>query len=141
MRTQRHAHRYVGVLNHLRKLFEADFSVAIQVRFHDGLVHDLLQLLIFQITAHHHLEYNEQLAIGYVAITINVVNFEREAQLLLLVAFATECAEPRNKLLKVDITSAVLVENSNHARRERVARDLWEGEEFLGKECQALFRL
>jgi hypothetical protein len=40
-RTQSHAHRHIGVLDHLCELLEADLAVVVQIRFHDGLVHDL----------------------------------------------------------------------------------------------------
>lgn len=41
-RTQSHAHRHVGVLDHLCELLEADLAVVVEIRFHDGLVHDLV---------------------------------------------------------------------------------------------------
>lgn len=39
--TQRHARRHVGILHHLRKLFETDLSIVVLVRFHNRLIHDL----------------------------------------------------------------------------------------------------
>lgn len=92
-RTQSHAHANVRVLHHLRELLEADFPVPIFVCLHNRLVDNLLQLLILQVTAHHHLQHNEKLSIADVAITIDVVDLEGEPQLLLLVSLAAECAE------------------------------------------------
>jgi len=35
-----------GVCDHLRKLLETEFAISVFVCFHDGLVHDLLQLRV-----------------------------------------------------------------------------------------------
>ena len=40
--TQSHAHRHICVLDHLCELLEADLAVVVKIRFHDGLVHDLV---------------------------------------------------------------------------------------------------
>lgn len=40
--TQSHAHADVCVLHHLGKLLKANLAVLVQIRLHDGLVHDLL---------------------------------------------------------------------------------------------------
>lgn len=76
--TQRHAHADVRVLHHPGKLFEAYLPVSIQICFHDRLVHNLLQLLVFEIAAHHHLQHDEQFTIRDIAVTINIVDLERE---------------------------------------------------------------
>jgi hypothetical protein len=91
----------------------------------------LLQLLIFQVAAHHHLEYYEELSVANVAIPIDVVDAEGKPELLLLVPLAAECRQARHELLEVDVAAAIFVEDSNHARRERVGRDLREGEELV----------
>lgn len=41
-RTQSHAHRHVGVLDHLCELLKADLAVVVEIRFHDSLVHNLV---------------------------------------------------------------------------------------------------
>ena len=142
---QGHAHGYICVLDHLGELLEADLAIAVQVRLHDGLVHDLrqglaggsfrfhkssplccvcvaylLQLLVLQVAADHHLEHNEQLAVADEAIAVNVVDAERKAQLLLLVAFAAEGREARDKLLEIDVAATVLVEDGDHSCCEGV---------------------
>ena len=155
--TQSHAHRHIRVLDHLCELLEADLAVVVEIRFHDGLVHDLvvpksanislaystrqvayhapvrsapethlLQLLILQIAPHHHLQHNEQLAIADVAVAVDVVHLERKPQLLLLVALAAEGAEAGHELLEIDVSAAVFVEDSDHARGERVGGNLGE---------------
>ena len=103
----------------------------VQIGLHNRLVHDLLQLLVLQITPHHHLQHNKQLAVADEAITVDVVDFEGEAQFLFLVAFGAEGAEARDEFLEVDVAAAVFVEDGDHARRERVGGDLGEGEEFV----------
>ena len=87
----------------------------------------LLQLLVLQVAANHHLEHNEELAVADEAVAVNVVDAECEAQLLLLVAFAAEGREARDKLLEVDVAATVLVEDGNHSCCERVRGDLGEG--------------
>ena len=50
------------------------------VCLHNSLVHDLLQLLVFQIASHHHLEYNEKLAVADVAVAVDIVDLERDTE-------------------------------------------------------------
>jgi hypothetical protein len=88
-----HAHGHVGMLNHLHELFEANLAVAVQVGLHDGLVDNLpmisrllyqlcpvathlLQLLVLQVTAHHHLQHNKELAVADESVTVDVVYAE-----------------------------------------------------------------
>jgi hypothetical protein len=87
----------------------------------------LLQLLVLQVASNHHLQYYEELAVADVAVAIDVVYAECEAQLLLLVALAAESREAGHEFLEVDVATTVLVEDGNHARCERVRRDLREG--------------
>lgn len=87
----------------------------------------LLQLLVLQIASNHHLQYYEELAVADVAVAINVVYAEGEAQLLLLVTLAAKGRETRHEFLKVDIAATVLVEDGDHACCERVRGDLGEG--------------
>jgi len=84
---------------HLSKLFEVQFAVTISICFHYRLVHYLLQLLVLkskvdwliftedchrqtdlQVVPHHHLQYQEQLAVRYVSVAIHIVNLERNWQ-------------------------------------------------------------
>jgi hypothetical protein len=149
-RTQSHAHRHVGVFHHLGELLEADLAVVVLIRFHDGLVHNLairesavypsrshhptisspacsalqkthlLQLLVLQVAPDHHLQHNEQLAVADVSVAVNVVDLERKAQLLLLVALAAERAQAGHELLEIDVSASVLVKDGDHAGRQRV---------------------
>lgn len=111
----RHAIADIRVLNHLGKFLEADATIAVEICFHDGLVDNLLQLLVLQVLTHHHLEHNEQLAVGNVSVAVNVVDLEREPQLLLLVALAAERAQARHELLEVNVATAVFVKDSNQS--------------------------
>jgi len=84
----------------------------------------LLQLLILQITPHHHLEHNEQLPITDIPVAVDIIDFEREAQLLFLVAFGAESAEAGDELLEVDVAAAVFVENRDHSMRKGRVRSM-----------------
>ena len=84
---QSHAVAHVGVLDHLFEFVEADLAVAVKVSFHDGLVDNLLKLLVLEVAANHHLEDDEELAVADVTVTVNVVDLEGETQLFLLVSF------------------------------------------------------
>jgi hypothetical protein len=57
--TQRHARADVGILYHPREFFKANLPISIQIRLHDRLVHNLLQLHVLEIAAHHHLQHDE----------------------------------------------------------------------------------
>ena len=129
--TQSHAHGDVRISHHFRKFLEADLAVVVEIRFHDGLVDNLLQLLVLQIAAHHHFEHDEQFPVADVPVSVDVVDFERKSQLLLLVALGAEGAQPGDELLEVDISAAVFVEDGDHAGREGVGRDLRKREEFI----------
>lgn len=80
---------------------------------------DLLQLLILQVASHHHLQHDEQFPVADVSIPIDVIDLEREAQLLLLIALGAECAEARHEFLEIDVASAVFVEDGYHSARQR----------------------
>jgi len=91
----------------------------------------LLQLLVLQVASNHHLQYYEELAVADVAVAVNVVYAECKAQLLFLVSLAAEGGQTRHELLEVHVAAAILVENGNHACRERVRGNLGEGKEFV----------
>lgn len=69
---------------HCTELLEGYPAVAVLVSVDDGLVDDLLQLCVFQVVAHHHLQHLEQLAVGDVAVLVHVVdpegNWEEEKE-------------------------------------------------------------
>lgn len=67
-----------GIRHHRRKLVERELAVAIAVRLHDRLVHDLLQLLVLQVVAHHHLQHEEQLAVRDEPVAVDVIHLERD---------------------------------------------------------------
>lgn len=66
----------IRLLDHLLELLERDLAITVQVRLDHGLVDNLLELGLFQVAAHHHLEHDEEFAVGDEAITVNVVHFE-----------------------------------------------------------------
>lgn len=150
---QSHAHGHIRVLHHLCKLLEADLAVAVQIGLHDGLVDDLLtwsawldtmalgdeayllQLLVLEIAADHHLQHDEELAIADVAVAVDVIYPECKPQLLLLVSLAAEGRQPRHEFLEVDIAASVLVKYGNHARRKGIRGDLGKGEELVAFDC------
>lgn len=57
-----------------------------QISLDDRPVHQLLQLQIGQVVAHHHLQHSEQLSVSYVAVLIDIVDLEGEPQLVFLVS-------------------------------------------------------
>ncbi len=65
---------HVRVSHDLAELLEVDLSVVVLVGEEDGLVHDLLQLRVLQVGAHHHLEHLEQLAVADEAVVVDVVD-------------------------------------------------------------------
>jgi hypothetical protein len=69
--------------------------------------------LILQITANHHLQHDEQFSIADVPVSVNIVDLERELQLLLFISFAAEGAQARDEFLEVDVTAAVFVEDGD----------------------------
>ena len=78
----------------------------------------LLQLLILQITPHHHFQHNEELPIAYVPVAIDIVDLEGEVQFFFFVALGTECAEARDKFLEVNIATTIFVEYCDHTGEE-----------------------
>ena len=126
--TKCHTHTDIRALHHPCELFKTDFPVPIHIRLHDRLVHNLLQLHILQVTTHHHLQNNEELAIRDITVAIDVVHLEGEAELLFLIAFGAEGAETRHEFLEVDVAATVLIENGYHSIRDEVryqAMSLW----------------
>ena len=57
-----------------------------QVCLYNGPVHQLLQLQISQVVAHHHLQHCEQLSVCDEAVLVNVVYLKGKTQLMLLVS-------------------------------------------------------
>ena len=98
----------------------------------------MLQLLVLQIAPHHHLQHDKQLPVADVAIAVDVVDFESEAEFFLLVAFGAEGAEAGDEFLEVDVAAAVFVEDGDHAGGEGVGGDLGEGEEFVAFDCSGV---
>lgn len=128
--TQRHTQTNVRILHHFRKLLKADLPIAILIGLHDRLVDDLLQLHILQVVADHHLQDDEELAVGDVSVAVDVVHLECKPKLLLLVALGAEGRQPGNEFLEVDVAATVLVEDGDHSffrwKLESVM-DLWGG--------------
>ncbi|KAB8437451.1 hypothetical protein FH972_025129 [Carpinus fangiana] len=135
---ERQAHANVGVLDHALELLKVNLAVAVAVSLHDGLVDNLLQLHILEVAADHHLEHKEQLAVANEPVAVNVVHFEREAQLLVLVALGREGAQPADELAEVNAAAAVLVEDGDHALRQRVRGYLRQREELVALDRAAV---
>ena len=74
----------------------------------------LLQLLVLQVTPHHHLQHNEQLPVTDVPVSIDIVYFESKPQFFLLVTFAAECGKTGDEFLEIDIAATVFVEDGYH---------------------------
>lgn len=85
------------------------------VGLHDRLVNNLLKLLVLQVGANHHLENDEELAVADKSISINVVDLERKAQLLLLVSLAGESTQAGDEFLEVDVATSILVKDCDEA--------------------------
>jgi hypothetical protein len=54
------------------------------VSLDNSSVHELLQLHIVKVVAHHHLQNGEELSVGDEPVAIDVINLEGESELLLL---------------------------------------------------------
>ena len=87
---------------HGAKLSEGDASVSVLVGVDDGLVHDLLQLRVLQVVAHHHLQHLEQLPVGDVAVLVHVVDPEGDWEtpsphviiiIIIIIILITACAD------------------------------------------------
>ncbi len=113
--TQRHTHTNIRILHHLRKLLKTNLPIMIQIRLHNRLINNLLQLLIFQITPHHHLQHNEQFTIANVAVSVDIVDFEGEFELVFFVASGGKGAEAVDEFLEVDVAASVFVEDGDHS--------------------------
>jgi len=122
---------HVSVANYSAELLEGDLAVLILVREQHRLVHDLLQLRVLEVVAHHHLQHLEQLPVGDEAVVIHVVDAEGEPHLALLVALHAELRHPLDELLEVDLPIAVSVEDVDDALHERVLLQLWQRHELL----------
>lgn len=119
---------YVSVAHHVAELLERDLAVLVLVGEQDGLVHDLLQLRVLQVVAHHHLQhlqqatlavttllvpsppsdtlrhtYLEQFSVGDKPVVVHVVDTEREPQLGQLIALHAELRHALDELLEVHL--------------------------------------
>ena len=114
-----HAH----VADESAELLKVDLAVVVLVGKLDGLVHDLLELRVFQVGAYH-LEKLKQLSVADVAVVVDVVDLEGELQLRHFVPLDAELAHALYELLEVYLSVAVLVENLNDPLDERVPLQL-----------------
>ena len=69
---------------------EGNFSVEVFICFNNSPVHQLLQLHVRQVSAHHHLQHREQFAIRDVPVVVDVVDLKCELQLFFLVGARRE---------------------------------------------------
>lgn len=65
-----------GAWTYCTELFKGYPAVSVLVCIDDGLVHDLLELRVLKVVAHHHLQHLEELAVGDVAVLVHVVDPE-----------------------------------------------------------------
>lgn len=103
----------VQVLDHLLEFLVVDFAVEVQVSLDDGPVHQLLQLQVGQVVAHHHLEHRKQLPVRDEPVLIDVVDLERKLELLFVIS-AVQGRDPLQELLERDFAIRVCVENGNN---------------------------
>ena len=121
----------VGICDHGLKLFEIELAVSIGIGLHNGLIDDLLQLLILQVVADHHLEHQKQLAVANQAVAVHIVHLEGEPELFFARALIGEGREAGDKLLKIDGSAAVLVKDGDQTECQRVVGDLRDLQEFV----------
>ena len=120
----------VQVAHHHAEFAEGDLTVEIGVRLHNGPVDELLQLHVVQIAADHHLEHLEKLAVRDEAVVVDVVDLERESELVFLTGTGAERVEALDELQEGDVTVVVAIEHGNDALNERVVRELGDLEEL-----------
>lgn len=121
----------VSVANHGAELVERYLAILVAVGEEDRLVDDLLQLRVFQVVAHHHLEDLEELSVGDEPVIVHVVDAESEAQLRQLVALHAELRHALDELLEVHLSIAVSVEDVNNALHQRVLLQLRQRHELV----------
>ena len=162
-----------SIRDHLRKLLKTEFAVSVFVCFHDGFVHDLLQLRVLQpkivspdtimgllygtnleVAPNHHLQHQEQLSVRDVAVSVHIVDLERDwvrpsvssglstlfsrggltSQLLFSPSSAAERAQTANEFLKVYRSSTTIRSIGVSRRRERSVVTPWMTIEAQGGE-------
>lgn len=119
---------------YIDELGEGYLSVEVLVGLNDRPVDQLLQLHVVQVVANHHLEHGEQLAVRNVAVIVDVVDLEGEAQFFFLTGTRRETVEALHELEEADVAVLVLVEYGDHSLDQRVLRQLGDVEELLGLE-------
>ena len=97
----------VSVADNVTKFLEADLAIVILVSKQDCLVHNLLQLCVFQVVPHHHFQHLkiqglqfakgkllktnlEKLSVGDVPVIIDIIYSEGKSQLAVLVPLHAE---------------------------------------------------
>jgi len=101
----------IRVGNHLSKLGKVQLAIAVLVGLHDRLVDDLLQLLILEVVPHHHLEHEEQLAVGDVPVSVHVVYLEGKFEFLFPSSSSAERAEFAQMVSNTDVIKQMSLEN------------------------------
>ena len=76
----------IEIFYHHLKLIEGYLSVIVEISFDYGAVDQLLQLEIGEVVAHHHFQHCEELAVGNVAVLIDIVYLECKSQFLFLIS-------------------------------------------------------
>ena len=76
---------HVEILDHNFELIVGYLSIVVEVSFDYSAVDQLLQLEVGQVVAHHHFQHCEELAVGDVAVLIDIVDLECEFEFMLLV--------------------------------------------------------
>lgn len=121
----------VGICDHGLELVKVEFAISVGVGLHDGLVYDLLQLLVLEIVADHHFEYEEELAVANETVTVHVVYLECKSQFLLPTALVGKGAETGDELLEVYRSATILVENGDQTQCQWVVGNLWDLKKFV----------
>ena len=121
----------VQILNHIGKLLEANLAIKVLVRLDNGAVDQLLELNIIQIVTDHHFDDGEQLAIGNIAIVVDVVNLESKSKLLLLGGASWQRVEALDEFEEGDAPILILIKNRDNTLHKRVVSQLRNIKELL----------
>jgi len=121
----------VRVADDAAELLEVDAAVVVLVGEKDCLVHNLLELRVLQIVAHHHFQHLEQLPIGYVAVVVYVIYSKGKPKLGVLVPLDAELRDALDKFFEIHLPVPVLVEDLYDSLYEWVLLKLRQGHELV----------
>eukprot|EP00918_Siedleckia_nematoides_P104032 GHVU01226912.1.p2 GENE.GHVU01226912.1~~GHVU01226912.1.p2 ORF type:complete len:117 (+),score=14.58 GHVU01226912.1:742-1092(+) len=106
--------------HHVVELLVGDEAVAVLVGLNDCAVDELLQLLVGEVVADHHLHDGEEFPVRDVSVLLDVVDVEGELYLRLVVGRRCELRETDEELHKGHLAVAVCVEYVDDPPHQRV---------------------